>query len=266
MASLRELQRAFAHAIGAADVASIEGEIRGDGLSPAARVRIYRNLVREGALEALRSTYPVVERLVGERFFAGVVGRFLADFPSASGDIEERGAGFPEFLSRSRDVHGLPYLADVARLEWACHEVLRAPDQAPLDARVARSLDEVLDARLRLNPAMRLIASDHPVARIWEAHQGTEEPATGIGLAGGGTRLLIFRRELAVGTKPLGAGEFRLLEALNAGARLREACVAAMEREPGLALTALLTEHLECGSFVAAGPPRVAPAPWPPEE
>lgn len=255
MASLLELQRAFAQGIGVGDVASIEGEIRGGGLPPAARVRIYWNLVRESALDALRSTYPVVERLVGERFFEWVGGRFLADCPSPSGDIEERGAGFPGFLSRSPDVHGLPYLPDVARLEWACHEVLRARDEEPLDVRPAPPLAAMLNLRLRLSPARRLIASDYPVTRIWEAHQQAGEPALRIDLAEGRARHLIFRRDLAVGMKPLSAGEFRLLEALSAGARLGEACEAAVETEPGLGLAAVLTEHIECGSLIRSPSP-----------
>jgi hypothetical protein len=266
VASLLELQRAFAQGIGGGNVASIEGEIRGGGLPPAARLRIYRNLVRESALEALRSTYPVVERLVGERFFEWVAGTFLADGPSPSGDIEDRGAGLPEYLARSAEVHGLLYLSDVARLEWACHEVLRAPDEAPLDVRPAPSLDGVLELRLRLNPARRLFASDYPVTRIWQAHQQAGEPALRIDLAEGRTRHLILRRDVTVGMKPLSAGEFRLLEALDAGARLGEACEAALQTEPGLGLAAVLTEHLECGTFIELGgasgaPPRPPLAP-----
>src|SRR3989475_7768477 len=73
MPSLRDLERDVARALlGEADGAVL-ASILGDGLSPAARLGVYRNHVFSTLTDALEATYPVVCRLVDPRFFAYAV-------------------------------------------------------------------------------------------------------------------------------------------------------------------------------------------------
>jgi hypothetical protein len=204
--SLRDVQRAFARALTAADAREISGLVAHRGIEPAARLRIYRNNHRENSLAALRSTYPVIERLVGEDYFRQAACEFLAHHPSRSGNLDALGERFPQYLADCFAGGEYRYLPDVARLEWSCQEVLAAPEHAPLDLATLRSLPPDRHASLvfQLHPATRIVASRFPVLRIWQANQPHSDASDRIEL-GEPQRVLVSRAASAL--------EFRLLNA-----------------------------------------------------
>jgi hypothetical protein len=133
---------------------------------------VYRASVAANLAGALEATYPVVRRLVGAHFFAEAARRFALAEPSTSGDLADYGAGFASFLAGYAPAAPLAWLADVARLEWACHECARAPVAPAFDFEgLSRVPAERYDAlRLALHPSVRLLESAHPVAAIYEAN------------------------------------------------------------------------------------------------
>lgn len=173
MPSLREVQQGFGEAIARGDFRAIAPHVVPNGLDPAARLRIYRNNHRETSVVALRSTYPVIERLVGAEYFRQAVFDYLAEHPSRSGCLDFLGQHWPSFLARRFEDTAYAYLADVARLEWACHEVLMASDHPPLDLEKLRAVpaDRYPSLVFLLHPAVRLVESRYPVLRIWRANQ-----------------------------------------------------------------------------------------------
>ena len=134
---------------------------------------IHRRNVVSARHDALAATYPVVRRLVGDAFFRALALRYGAAHPSRSGDLHLYGDALPRFVADDPFAAALPYLPDVARLEWACHESLHAADAPPLDAAaLARVPAERAHAiRFVLHPSVRLLACGHPVAALWEANQ-----------------------------------------------------------------------------------------------
>ena len=138
-----------------------------------AGVAIYRRNLFANLGNALAATYPVVRRLVGEAFFGEAARRFVLANPSRSGDLGEYGMELAEFLAAYPHAASLPYLPDVARLEWACHQSYGAADAPALDlARLgAVGTDDQPRIRFTLHPSVRLLRSGHPVVAIWEANQ-----------------------------------------------------------------------------------------------
>jgi hypothetical protein len=252
MPGLPELQRAFAAAIFADALDTMVPLVRDRGLSPARRLQVYRNNVFAGLTEALRALYRVTECLVGEDFFRQTARAYVRSVPSASGDLHDYGATFPEFLAGLPAAAGLPYLPDVARLEWCFHRVFHAAGGAPLDpARLAGvPAEQRLGMRLRLQPAARLLASPYPVLAIWGLHQEGADPQATLDLDAGGVRVLVIRRGLEVRLEALGAGEHAWLAALVAGAGLVAATALALAAEPGFDLAATLAAHLRLGTFL----------------
>ena len=183
----------------------------------------YRRNVFANLHDALASTYPVVRRLVGEPFFREAVRCCARAHPSTSGDLHEYGEDFAAFLATYPHANGLPYLADVARLEWAVHESFMAADAAGLDfTRLAQVDPECYPRlRLRLHPAVRMVGSEHPVLAIWDANQsdrdGTLEGGTGA------QRVLVRRDGEVARPTSITEQEFGLLRALEAGATLEDA-------------------------------------------
>src|SRR5207253_290805 len=127
--------------------------VAGDATLAAERIAIYRSTIQANYRKALAATYPVVMRLTGAPFFHAAVDAYAVAMPSASGDLNVYGDRFGEFLAHYAPAANLPYLADVARLEWAIDEASRAPDAAREPGAVIAALSAARADRL---PALRL--------------------------------------------------------------------------------------------------------------
>ncbi|MGZ5034085.1 MAG: HvfC/BufC family peptide modification chaperone [Usitatibacter sp.] len=211
MSALALLQREFLAAIFDAAPVSDGG------------IATYRRNVLGNLHNALASTYPVIERLVGDAFFREAAEQYARACPSVSGDLHEFGASFASFLESYAHAAALAYLPDVARLEWAVHESFHAADGAPLDyGRLGRVAPESYGAlRFHLHPAVRFVSSVHPVLAIWEANQpgrdGTPERDAAP------ERVLVRRDGFVVRPELVGERDWNFLAALDLGATLEEA-------------------------------------------
>src|SRR5205085_10758157 len=112
-------------------------------------------------------------RLLGREFFRQLARGYIVRHPSRSGDLHAFGALLPAYLRKQAALAGLPYLADVAALEWACHEVYHEADEQALDAGALARVPADAQARIRLHLqlATRFVASPFPVLAIWQANQ-----------------------------------------------------------------------------------------------
>ncbi len=235
MPSLRDIQSAFVEALFGGKDDWLSNHILAGEMAPGARLDLYRNNVLHNYREALRAVYPVIERLVGEEFFRHAARRYGLACPSTSGDIQDYGRSFPEFLATLPGAHELPYLRDTARLEWLVHEAFHAAEHGALNlaALAAVPAQRYPDLHFALHPSCRLLASHYPVHRIWEANQPARGVAEGVDLRLGGVNLLVWRRRFEVEMAPLPAPAYALLQALARGAALGGACEAAFAAGDG---------------------------------
>src|SRR5262245_16011085 len=166
MPSLRELQQNAYRAV------VLEDAARARNLN-VTRLSVYRNNARETFRKALAVTYPVVRKLVGEQCFNGLARSYSHDFPSRSGDLARYGAELATLLDVYYRDPAYAYLADVARLEWACAEAETAADSVPFDLLSLTRVPADHQARLTfaLRAPVRLLSSRFPIFSIWEAHQ-----------------------------------------------------------------------------------------------
>ena len=251
MPSLRELQDAFAASLlGPADD-SLLAHVVADRIPPDARLAVYRNNGRHNFREALRAVYPVVDRLVGERFFDHAADRYTAAHPSTSGDIHAFGADYADFLADFAPAAGLPYLPDTARLEWMMHEVFHAvaPPPFPLDRLAAVAEADHAALRFVPNPACRLLASPWPVHRLWALNQPDVPWDEGFDIHGGGVELLLRRCGFEVEIEPLAADEFAMLRRLADGQPLGDALDTVRKAAPEFDLAAFLRRHLSSATL-----------------
>jgi hypothetical protein len=80
------------------------------------------------AERALRAAYPVVAALVGGDSFATMACELWHRHPPVRGDLACWGDALPAFVDHNPQLADVPYLADVARVEWALHRAAGAPD------------------------------------------------------------------------------------------------------------------------------------------
>ncbi|MFO1313254.1 MAG: DNA-binding domain-containing protein [Burkholderiales bacterium] len=238
-ASLPDLQRRFAAAIEAA--------------APGERLAIYRNAVRANYRNALGASYPVVRELTGAPFFHAAVDAFVEAHPSTGGDLNVYGDAFPQFLARYPHARSLPYLPDVARLEWALDEAMRAGDAEADPEGVLRTLaatrpDAVAALRASLDPSCRLVRSAFPVMRIWQVHQ--DDGDRSVDLEAGPDHLVVRREGDVPSIARVPPAGFAFLEALAAGASLGDAVEAALGVEASFDVGLALRTFIADGTLV----------------
>ena len=246
--SLLELQHAVRRSVVARDDAEAGAHVVAGGIEPAARLAIYRNTFASVLTNALRLSYPAVHRLVAAECFEGAARFFIEKQPPQCANLDDYGAGFPEFLARFAPVAALAYLPGVARLEWAVNRALHAQDAEPLDIARLAALTEDEQARVRFapHPSTNLVCAEHPADAIWRAVLDEDDAAlASIDLAGGPVWLLVHSAETGVDVSRLSEGAWRLTAALFAGCPLHRA----LDEARCADAQAVLAEHLAAGRF-----------------
>lgn len=253
MPVLHELQAAFLQAMFGPDEPQLLEAIAGDGLLPAARLQIYRHHVLTSLTEVLQATFPVVCRLVDERFFRYAADAYIRQYPPKAPCLFEYGADFPAFLAAFPPCRHLAYLADVARLEWALNTALHAEVRAPLDPTELGGLapHDVAQLTFQFDPSVTLLDSPWPIDQIWHVHQVDEEVYAPVDLNAGGVALEIRRWEDDVGFRRLDHSLYTFRTTLAAGHALARAAEAALavsqEFDCVAALHELLTDSVISG-------------------
>ncbi len=108
------------------------GLVAWNGSDPAPRLAVYRNNVVASLIDALATTFPVVHQLVGTDFFRAMAAVFVRQAPPSSPVLARYGDGFAAFVRHFGPAAGLPYLADVACLEFARVRAYHAADATPV--------------------------------------------------------------------------------------------------------------------------------------
>ena len=244
---LADLQQAFrAHVLGQ-DAAALVAVSVGDRIPAAARLRVYRHHVLTSLAAALGATFSTVRAVVGDDFFSGMARAFIVQSPPARAVLSEYGAGFPAFVGHWPAAAGLPYLADVAWLDWALNLAYNTQDAPGLtaDGLAAVPPDRLADLRPGLRPGVSLVASPYPLDRIWALNHG--DATETVDLDAGGVRLLVFPRaddaafaQLEDGVAALAAA---LGDGLSLGDAIEQATAARADFDAGAALGRLLTLH-----------------------
>ena len=247
---LAELQEAFAAA-----VMRPEGELPAvvDGRSQSQRIKrfnVYRNNVHASLAAALAARFPVVKRLVGDEFFRAMTLVYIKSNLPCSPMLSEYGQTFPSFVEKFEPVSDLPYLPDVARLEWARNRAYHAADAVTL---AITSLAEIAPRhlagiRLLLHPAAAFVASPYPIVSIWatNTHDATVKQ---IGPHAEGQCALVTRPSLDVLVSPMPDTASPFVAAIATGEPLGDAAEKAHAAASGFDLSATLVALFRGGGI-----------------
>jgi hypothetical protein len=259
VSALPELQAALGGALRSNEVAGLWALFAEPQAVAERRFAAYRRNVIGNWRSALASTYPVLAQLLGPQRFRELADQYIATYPSASGDLNAYGAALASMLDASAWREALPYLSDIARLEWALLQAYGAADVPDFDFAALAAVPDAAQGALRLQiwSGAALLESPWPLADLWQAHQMTAE-ARDAALAGIDLSLLsaaryalVARSAGSVFAVSLSTGEAVFLRALQAGQALGEAIAMALGCDaafnPGAALQRLLALHTLTG-------------------
>jgi len=247
MPTWSELQASFTRAL-LQDDATVAGAVLGDGLVPEARIALYRHHVLTTLTDVLKAAYPVVCRLVDERFFAYTADYYIRQQPPTEPCLFEYGASLPRFLAEFPPCCAFVYLPDVAWLEWAMHAAWYAEDAVPLERERLRDVapDDLGGLTFTFDPSVSYVSSPWPIDRIWRANQPDADPDETVRLDAGAAHLEVRRLDDDVMFRSLAPGTFAFRAALAEHRPLEEAFETALTATPDFDLaTALQTLFVE---------------------
>lgn len=224
-----------------------------NGSDPARRLAVYRNNVTSSLIDAVADTFPVVQQLVGTEFFRAMSAVFVRRHPPLSRILAHYGERFAAFVADFEPAASLPYLPDVARLEFARLRALHAADAPPITEEVlAQALADpgaLAGLQFRWHPSLAVIESPHAVVSLWAAHQ-TEGEISAVAIDQP-EQAVVLRDELDVLVVPVDAGTAQFVARTLAGDTFGTAAASAHGVHPpfdlGMALSLLLRHRALVG-------------------
>lgn len=236
-ALLQALRDTTSHGLPVAAV-PLPGHRAGRAAASLAGLQAYRANAQAIAERALSAAYPVVARLVGEEAMAALARDLWRHHPPMRGDLAHFGGELADWLVELTELADVPFLPDVARLEWAVHQAHTSADPADAPSNLSWLADtDPHGLRVGFVGGSTGIASPWPVVMLWRAHQVPQGqspdlgPVRGALEAGQGEAAWVWRRGHRVEVAALDPAEHLFNAGLLAGAAL------------GAALESVSTDH-----------------------
>lgn len=216
---LAELQTQFVAMLdGDTDISSIFAL----GPVPISRAfEVHRITIASAFIRVLAICYPTVEALVGAEFFERMALDYRDTRLEMDATLRGYGKAFGCFVAGYEHARGLPYLADVARLDWAVDQCQAAEDDFEHFA-----IDQSVS--LELSTSLTLLTLSFPATQIRAAIFDNDEDAlAALDMSACRRAAAVWRAGRNVIVSSLALSAFGFLTALKAGATPDDALAAA---------------------------------------
>ncbi|WP_045826940.1 DNA-binding domain-containing protein [Teredinibacter turnerae] len=196
-----------------------------------ARLAIYRNNVFRGLIDTLGSHFPATKNLVGDTYFDSIGKAYLEKNPPQSAASTAFGETFPEFINAFPPLETLPYLTDVARLDWAYHSAYHAREAVALEPTAFQLIhpDALGKAKFELHPSCRMVQSDYAVFNLWEFARDSVKKTLEDDIEQA-QAALVLRPDAEVNVYHLTPGLTAFFDRLISGAALSQALTAGIDQ------------------------------------
>ncbi len=196
------------------------------GVAGRERMSVYAGGYVARVQEGLADVYEATQFILGPERFNALGEAYAAAYPSHHYNLSRIGIHFPEFIRTAPGLDDVPFLADLAELEWRMAEAFHAFDKPPfVPAQLADiPLEDWEYAKVVFQPSSAIFFSPWPVLDIWKKKQ---DPGSHEGqwvFQKTPQHLLIGRRDAQVRCELLNPAQHKLLEGLLQGRTLGEVC------------------------------------------
>jgi len=217
-------------------------------LSAVERWDIYANMYFYRLRDCLKDDFAAVAGVLGDADFHNLITDYLLAYPPRHFSLRYAGDRLPDFLQEHELSRHRPFLADLARLEYAIVDSFDAADAAALTADDLQSVqaEDWPGLRLHLSPSVRSLQLEWPAGEIWEDAKQGREPET---IEAKPTHMRVWRKELRVFHKTIDLSEAVALAELERGRAFGEMCETVGDAEAAVSmLRAWLADELLCRS------------------
>jgi len=254
MTKLAQLQANFIHDCLSGPLTSentlMANEVDSQSISAQGLMGIYQHSAIANTINTLSLSYPVIEKLVGQDFFKAMCREYILKNWPESGNMDDYGQSFSQFLAEYEQAKQLSYLEDVARLEWLFHQSALADDSYNFDwstlAKVAEA--DILKLNFLLSPSVKIIHCDVPVDKIWQMNQPNAQEDKALTIeVGNKTFIVLFRQGLKTEMMAIVESEFVLLQSFEAGRRFEVAIERAKVVDANISIDSCLQKYIQLG-------------------
>ncbi len=226
--SLREFQQWIKSRIrpaNAQDPVGLEDPLNAQrGIPGNARMRVYAEGYAVRMRESLAEVFEALHQVLGEAAFNRLSEDYAARFASHDYNLSLAGRHLPEFLKDWSKTRDLPFLPDLAALEWLVCMAFHAFDEKPLSVQQTSAIapKDWESMKIVFQPSVGVIASRWSILDIWQARNKPRE-SVNIPLDSP-QQVLVYRSQLQVNCAAIDKTAFQLLQSLLQGQRLGQAC------------------------------------------
>jgi hypothetical protein len=139
------------------------------------RLAVYQNNVAHSLNQALLETFPICRQLLGEDYFKALGLEYLRQHPPTSPVLSHLGQHFSRFVSQFPPLKALPYLSEVAQLEFQLLNLTLSQEQTTLDktnlVQILSSHENALECQWVIADCVSLWCTDYAAGSLYFAHQ-----------------------------------------------------------------------------------------------
>ena len=221
--TLAELQRDFQRHVMHGHERIVDAVESTPKVPAATRLAIYSEAYRLRLTDALASTLPRVQQLLGQDEFARIASEYIDLCPSTFASIRWFGDRMPSLLDRS--YRHQPWIAELARWEWAIASSFDATDAEPIgvEALGAVAPEHWPTLQFEFHPSVQLIRMKTNAPTLFKALSDDASPPEGVKLDQP-QAWLIWRESLKTQYRSLGADEAAALEHARTGGTFETLC------------------------------------------
>ncbi len=252
MTAFSQLQNQFQSYVMQQDEAILDHVIGTNKVPKEIRLGIYKNAYRLRLQEILASSYPILQRFLGEESFDKLCIDYIAVYPSHYRSVRWFGDQLFLFLQAHVKYKKKPYLAELAQWEWTSALAFDAANSSILQleqmAEVKAELWETI--KFKINPSSYRLNVFWNVVPIWQAMSDGKDPAKPKKNAEP-VAWVVWRKELVIQFSSMPNDEAFALDALIAGKSFGEICEGLCEfideQDVGLRAASLLKGWISNG-------------------
>jgi hypothetical protein len=191
------------------------------GVDVSVRLGIYTDGYLARLREALLEAFPAVAKILGDGSLASMVARYRPQVPTGWCNLNYVGRALPNFLLSDRLAEELPFLPDLARLEWCVVECFHARVGEPFDLATVSNwdLEDWASARIAFQPGVALVSSRWPIHALRAAREH-ERSEIDVDLVGRPQSVWVYREGFEVVTELLDEIEAGIAQGLLDGQTL----------------------------------------------